>query len=132
MIGYFGPLVEPIKKRAHAFHVFERKADPEYEILPESATRDLLPECQVVIMSATTILNHTIDAMLDLSKNAGEIAILGPSTPFIPEIFDRHGVTLLSGLKVTDPAQVLRTVSEGGGTRQFLGATRKLTLRLPV
>jgi uncharacterized protein (DUF4213/DUF364 family) len=70
--------------------------------------------------------------MLDLSKNAGEIAILGPSTPFIPEIFDRHGVTLLSGLKVTDPAQVLRTVSEGGGTRQFLGATRKLTLRLPV
>lgn len=129
MIGYFGPLVEPIKKRAHALHIFERKAEPEYGILPESATQDLLPKCQVVIMSATTILNHTIDGLLDLSKKAGEIAVLGPSTPFIPEIFSRHGVTMLSGLQVIDPAQILQIVSEGGGTRQFLRATRKLSLR---
>jgi uncharacterized protein len=132
MIGYFGPLVGPIKKRAHAFHVFERKAEPEYEILPESATQELLPQCQVVILSATTILNHTIDGLLELSAAAREIAILGPSTPFVPEIFGRHRVTLLSGLEVIDPARVLQIVSEGGGTRQFIGATRKLALRLPA
>jgi uncharacterized protein (DUF4213/DUF364 family) len=130
MIGYFGPLVEPIKKRAHALHIFERKPDLQYGILPEAATQDLLPQCHVVVMSATTLLNHTIDGLLDLSKNAREIAVLGPSTPFIPEIFGRYGVTLLSGLKVTNPEQVLQIVSEGGGTRQFLRATRKLSLRI--
>ena len=129
MIGYFGPLVEPIKKRARALHIFERRPDPEYGILPESATQDLLPKCQVVIMSATTLLNHTIDGLLDLSKTAREIAILGPSTPFLPEIFSRHGVTMLSGLQVVDPTQVLQIVSEGGGTRQFGRAVRKLSLR---
>ena len=129
MIGYFGPLVEPIKKHVRALHIFERKAEPEYEILPESATRDLLPKCQAIIMSATTILNHTMDGLLDLSKNAREIAILGPSTPFIPEIFSRYGVTILSGIEITDPSRVLQIVSEAGGTRQFLHATRKLSLR---
>jgi uncharacterized protein (DUF4213/DUF364 family) len=130
MIGYFGPLVEPIKKRARALRIFERRAEPEYEILPESATLELLPKCQVVILSATTLLNHTIDGLLDLSRNAREIAILGPSTPFLPEIFHRHGVTMLSGLQVADPMQILQTISEGGGTRQFGRAVRKLSLRL--
>jgi uncharacterized protein len=129
MIGYFGPLVESIKKRARALHIFERKPDPGYGILPETATQDLLPQCQVVIISATTLLNHTIDGLLDLSKRAREIAVLGPSTPFLPEIFSRYGVTMLSGLQVANPAQVLQTVSEGGGARQFGRAVRKLSLR---
>jgi len=130
MIGYFGPLVKPLKEGVRAMHIFERKPDPGYEILPESATKDLLPECQVVIMTATTLLNRTIDGLLDLSKNAREIAILGPSTPFIPEVFAQRGVTMLSGLQVVDPGKILQIVSEGGGTRQFGRAVRKLSLRM--
>ena len=130
MIGYFGPLVGPLKDRVQALHIFERRPNPEYGILPESAARDLLPECQVVIMTATTLLNHTIDDLLDLCNKAREIAILGPSTPFMPEIFSRRGVTMLSGLQVVDPTLALRIVSEGGGTRQFGKAVRKLTLRM--
>jgi len=56
--------------------------------------------------------------------------LLGPSTPFMPEVFRRHGVTMLSGLQVVDAAQVLRVVSEGGGTRQFGRAARKVSLRI--
>lgn len=130
MIGYFGPLAGPLKERARAFYVFERKPDPGYGILPESAAPELLPQCQVVVMSATTILNHTLERLLDLSKHAREIVILGPSTPFLPEVFRPRGVTMLSGLQIVDAPQVLRIVSEGGGTRQFGRAVRKLTLRL--
>ncbi len=130
MIGYFGPLVEPLKKQARALYAFERQADPDYGILPESETQELLPKCQVVIISATALMNHTIDGLLALSGNAREIAILGPSTPFVPDIFSKHRVTMLSGLEVSDAQQVLRIVSEGGGTRQFGSAARKLSLRL--
>lgn len=130
MVGYFGPLVGPLKTRVSALYVFERKANQSYGILPESAAREFIPDCQVVLISATTILNHTIDGLLDLCKGAREIAILGPSTPFLPEVFRHRGITLLSGVEVVDPAQILRIVSEGGGTRQFGKAVRKLTLRL--
>lgn len=129
MIGYFGPLVEPVRKRGRTLHIFERRGEPEYGILPESATLELLPQCQVVILSATTILNHTLDGLLDLARTAREIAILGPSTPFLPEIFRPRGVTLLSGIQVTDPHKILQIVSEGGGTRHFGRSVRKLSLR---
>jgi uncharacterized protein (DUF4213/DUF364 family) len=128
MIGYFGPLVDPIRKQARALHIFERRPIPELGVLPDTAAVDVLPKCQVVIMSATTLLNHTIDGLLDYCKSSREIALLGPSTPFLPEVFGRRGITMLSGLQVVDAPQVLRIVSEGGGTRQFGSAVRKLTL----
>ena len=130
MIGFFGPLVKPLKERGKALFIFERKPNPESGILPESAARDLLPQCQIAVITATAILNRTMDGLLELCKTAREIAILGPSTPLLPEVFARHGVTMLSGLQVVDPAQTLRIVSEGGGTRQFGRAVRKLTLRV--
>lgn len=129
MIGYFGPLVDPIKRQAKALHIFERRPIPDLGVLPDTAAGEILPACQVVILSATTLLNHTIDSLLDYCRSAREIALLGPSTPFLPEVFGRRGVTMLSGLQVVDAPQVLRIVSEGGGTRQFGRAVRKLSLR---
>ena len=64
MIGYFGPLVGSIRKRARILHIFERKPIPDLGVLPDSAAGDLLPQCQVVVLSATTLLNHTIDGLL--------------------------------------------------------------------
>lgn len=130
MIGYFGPLVGPIRKNARSLHVFERKPIPELGVLPDTAAGNLLPQCQVVVLSATTILNQTIDGLLDCCKSAREIAVLGPSTPFLPEPFRKRGVTVLSGVQVIDGPRVLRVVSEAGGTRNFGTAIRKLTLRL--
>jgi uncharacterized protein (DUF4213/DUF364 family) len=129
MIGYFGPLVEPIRKRAQALHIFERKPIPDLGVLPDSAAGDLLPQCQIVVLSATTLLNHTIDGLLDHCTKAREIAVLGPSTPLLPELFRKRGVTLLSGVQVVDGRRVLRVVSEAGGTRSFGKAIRKLTVR---
>jgi uncharacterized protein len=129
MIGYFGPLVDSIKKRARTLHIFERKPIPELEVLPDTAARELLPQCQVVVLSATTLLNHTLDALLDLCQGAREIALLGPTTPFLPRVFSRCGVTILSGIQVVDAPQVLRVVSEAGGTRSFGRAIRKVNLR---
>jgi uncharacterized protein len=98
-------------------------------VLPESAAAGILPQCGIAILSATALLNHTLDGLLDLCRNAREIAILGPSTPLLPQVFADRGVTLLSGVQVVDGERVLRLVGEGGGTRQFGSAVRKLTLR---
>jgi hypothetical protein len=38
-------------------------------------------------------------------------------------------VTVLSGLVVQKPKQILRVVSEGGGMRQFKPCVRKVSLR---
>ena len=130
MVGYFGPLVGPLRSRGKALHVFERRPSAYSGALPEAAAAEVLPQCHVVILSATTLLNRTLDDLLELCRNAREIALLGPSTPLLPTVFVNRGVTLLSGIHVVNPERLLRVVSEGGGTRQFGSAVKKLTLRL--
>jgi hypothetical protein len=130
MIGYFGPLVGQIRNRARILTIFERKPIPDLGVLPDSSAGDLLPQCQVVILSATTLLNQTIDGLLDCCRSAREIAVLGPSTPFLPGPFRKRGVTLLSGVRVLDKTRILQIVSEAGGTRSFGTAIRKLALRI--
>jgi uncharacterized protein (DUF4213/DUF364 family) len=128
MVGFFGPLIGPLRARCRHLHVFERQ--PGEGMLPEAEARELLPRCDVVIVTATAILNRTIDELLGFCQGAREVAVLGPSTPFVPEVFQSRSVTLLSGVHVVDAERVLRIVCEGGGTRQLGGAVRKLTLRI--
>ena len=130
MVGYFGPLVRPLRSRGKALHIFERRPRAETDVLPEASTAQILPQCDVVILSATALINRTLDDLLSLCRNAHEVGILGPSTPLLPTIFVNRGVTLLFGVQVVEPARVLRVVREGGGTHQFGRAVKKVTLRL--
>ncbi len=129
MVGYFGPFIGPLRARGNVLHVFERRPDRQSGVLPESAAAEILPQCQVVILSATALLNRSMDNLVACCRNAREIAIVGPSTPMLSAVFRDCGVTLLSGVHVANAERVLRLVSEGGGTRHFGDAVRKLTLR---
>lgn len=130
MVGYFGPLVSPLRKWVKTLHVFERHSGRELSILPDWSATTILPNCTIVILSATALLNRTLDGLLEKCGSAREVAVLGPSTPLIPEIFAPHGVTWLSGIQVTDPARLLQIISQGGGTRRFGRSVRKLSVRL--
>jgi hypothetical protein len=130
MVGYFGPLVEIVKARVSKLHIFERRRAGSGRVLPDWTAPVLLPECDVLLISATTIANRTIDSLLGCARRAREVVLLGPSTPLLPELFTNRGVTLLSGVQVADADRLLRIISEGGGTRRFHSAVRKLVLRV--
>jgi len=130
MVGYFAPLVGFLQQRAARLHIFERRPRDQAAEHPDWTAPLLLPECDVAIISGTAVINRTIDALLTHTAKAREVVILGASTPLVPEVFAGRGVTLLSGVQVTDAARVFRVVSEGGGTRRFGGAVRKLCVRV--
>lgn len=130
MVGHFEPLVEAIQKRARALTVFERVDRPSGLLRPQQDAETALPRCQVALITATSIINHTVDNLLEAARGCREVVLLGPSTPLMAEVFSGHKVTMLSGVVVKEPEAVLRVVSEGGGTRQFAPYVRKVTLRV--
>jgi uncharacterized protein (DUF4213/DUF364 family) len=130
MVGHFRPLVNTLKERAGSLTVFERIREPHSELRPAEEAKDILPHCQVALISATSIINHTIDGILQLAGGCREVAVLGASTPLLPEVFSSANVTLLSGVVMKEAADVLRVVSEGGGMRQFSPYVRKVSLRV--
>lgn len=126
MVGMFAPLIGPIRKTAGELVIFEKKSLPAETLQPDSEIPDRLPDCQVALITATSIINYTMDHFLHSAFNCREVVILGASTPLVPEAFKNTPVTCLSGVIVSDPAAVLGIVSSAGGMRQFKGVVKKV------
>ena len=130
MVGCFSPLVEPIRRRVRRLSIFERGRRLMPDLLPEDTATEILPKCSVAIITATTLINGTIDDLLVAAANCREVVLLGPSTPLVPEVFGESSrrVTLLAGVVVTNAEELLRTVARDGGTRDFRASVAKVNV----
>lgn len=128
MVGNFRPLVKQLEEEVELF-VFERHPSRE-ETYPDWAIDLILPEVDVAIITGTSVVNKTIDHILDLLQNAREIAILGPTTPMASTVFGKKDVTLLGGITIEDADMALKIISQGGGTRKLRTVSNKVTLTL--
>jgi uncharacterized protein (DUF4213/DUF364 family) len=68
-------------------YVFEQNVPEGSGLYPAEAISTYLPKCDVVVITATSIINHTFDEVSSYCKNAKEVCLVGPSTPLCPEIF---------------------------------------------
>ncbi len=101
-IGVVGHLNMPqqLRQQAASLRILERSPRPgDY---PDSACDWLLPQCDVVIMTASTLVNKTLPHLLELCENAYTI-LAGPSCPMCPELLEL-GLDRIAGLVITDPA----------------------------
>ena len=115
MVGLFKPLIPKIKKITPFLTVIERDVSSGEAVSLENGKK-ALKECDVAFISATTILNDTLEQTLNLLGEPRKVTLLGPSTPLKKEIFSGTPVNHLAGSLVKEPEKVLQIVSEGGGT----------------
>jgi uncharacterized protein (DUF4213/DUF364 family) len=130
MIGNFAPVIPGLKKAGAEVLVFERLQKPAVGLLPEEDAPKILPQCDLALISSTTLLNRTIDPLLKAAASSRQVVLLGATTPLVPEIFADTPVTMLSGVRVSDIAGVMQVVKEAGGMRQFLGMVDKVGLKI--
>lgn len=76
-----------------------------------------LEDSDVVLLTATTMINGSIEAVLENVRGAREVVVLGASTPYAPSAFASTPVTRLAGSAVLGAEKVRAVVSEGGGIR---------------
>lgn len=130
MVGFFGPLVPTIKQFARKLVIFEQTPAKAKGLLPADRARKELPTCDVALITSTSLINGTLESLLEASQNCREVVLLGASTLLLSEIFQSLGATLLSGVIVTDPPAILQIISEGGGMRFFKNYIKKVNIRL--
>jgi uncharacterized protein (DUF4213/DUF364 family) len=130
MIGHFAPIVNKICSQVAAIEIFEREARPQDGIRGFEEAANIVPNCDIALVTSTSIINNSIDQALALMGNCREVVMLGTSTPMTKEVFADTPVSLLSGIAVNDAAAVLQAVSEGGGTPAIRPYTAKVNLRV--
>lgn len=109
IIGHF-PFVEKLKGEFRNFWVFELCPRP--GDLPVETAAKLLPRADVVAITAATLLNGTCAEILNLTHKDAFVIMLGPSTPFVPCLFD-WGVDALAGCYVVDESITVSLILEG-------------------
>ena len=122
MVGFFAPLVKKIEATGAALSIVE--LDPVRPGIHDSEDScKALAQATVALITATSLLNGTLEPILETVKSARHVTLLGPSTPLSPEAFQDTIVSHLAGSVSVNNDKVLQVVSEGGGTpamRPFL------------
>lgn len=116
IVGYF-PWIPKLRERIKNLWVLEqrlREGD-----LPASDADRKLPHWDVVGITGTSLINHTLEGLLKLCKKAF-IVLIGPTSPLSPVLFD-HGINAICGSKVTDPDRVILSIGQGATFKDITG-----------
>lgn len=123
VVGHF-PQVDSLSGKAAALWVLEKRPQP--GDFPAEAAAELIPQADIIAITSSTLINHTLDGILELCSPGSLVMLLGPSTPLVPLLFERR-VDLLSGTLIVDEAAALLTIQQGAAYPQVQGA-RRITL----
>jgi uncharacterized protein len=108
VIGRF-PFNDEVRKVAASGWFLEM--EPRRDELPPPACEVCIPQSDLLVVSATSLINHTAPRLLELAADTHAI-LLGPSTPMSDVLF-RHGADVLAGVAVTDSEALFQSVAQG-------------------
>ncbi len=133
IIGALVPVLRKCIKEEIPFHVLEKdpatlieKELPFYR--PADEAGKYIPKADTVIITGTTVINGTIDGLLQMARPGAEVLLTGPTASMLPDTFFERGVTLMGGIRVTKPDEFLEILTEGGSGYHFFGKSAEMTV----
>ncbi len=117
IVGHF-PFVPDVRKVADPLWVLEM--DPMPGDLSADKAPEVLPKAEVVALTSSAFVNHTIDDLLELCQSARLVVLLGGSTPLSPLLLEK-GIALVAGVRFDDPERAIMDISQGATFRQIRG-----------
>jgi len=126
VVGHF-PWIPKLRGVAKRLWVIEQR--PQEGELPAEAAEEILPQADVVAITGTSFINHTIEKLLELSKNKF-VVMIGPTSPLSPVLFD-YGVDVIAGVKIAEPKKTIHSISQGAIFPQVKGVKLVTIKRKP-
>lgn len=84
MVGCFHPLMPFVRGSGIELVLFELQEMPGAHAPKEAP--ELLPSCDMLIITASTFVNHTLHLYTPYISPLADVYIMGPSTPLSPEL----------------------------------------------
>lgn len=102
MVGFFPPVVKAIEEKKIPLTIIEKKRELLQTTQYWKVTLDPqeLMKCNKVIITATTILNNSLDDILSFCGNAEMRMLIGPTAGFLPEPLFARNIDILGGSRV--------------------------------
>lgn len=133
LVGALVPMLKRLLASSSDFRVMEqdprtlKERELPYYLPPERAA-ECVPDADLLVITGVTILNDTLPGFLEMAKPGAEILLVGPTAGMLPDALFSRGVTMLGGISVTKPDELLDIISEGGSGYHFFGKSAERTL----
>lgn len=124
MIGLIGPVAKALQSKVKEIIVFDESVSAfggNVSIHPMEQQPALLPKCNKMIITGSSTINGSIDGLLEMCKDATEIAMVGSSTPMFPDGWADTKVTSLSGSwwRNENKEEIFKAISCGSGIMEL-------------
>ncbi|HEY3275846.1 MAG TPA: DUF364 domain-containing protein [Syntrophorhabdaceae bacterium] len=126
VVGALVPAIKALKQRGKPFAILELdpstlKGDELEFFVPFEKASEAVPKADLLVITGTTLINDTLEGLLEMRKPGAEIIVVGPTASMLPGAFFRRGVSLIGGVMVTDADRVLNVAAEAGSGYHFFG-----------
>jgi uncharacterized protein (DUF4213/DUF364 family) len=131
IVGNITPIANALRSRGYEVYVFERNPKlAREETLSDAFEYRLLPKMDAVLISGTSLINDTLDFVLERSKKAKLKVLIGATAQALPEFFKGY-VTHVASTKFTDIDKVLLSLKLGSASKLFdARCSKKYTVSL--
>jgi len=125
LIGAFGPYIRRLKMMGNPFLIIEKnpqtlRSDEIKYFKSESEMASAFEKSDVIIITGTSIVNHTIDHILSHMREEHRAAIIGPTASMIPDAFFKKGVHVMAGVRILNPDLMIKILKQGGSAYHLL------------
>jgi uncharacterized protein (DUF4213/DUF364 family) len=125
LIGAFGPYIRRLKMMGNPFYIIEKnpqtlRPDEMKYYRSDSEMAITLKNSDVLIITGTAIVNHTIDPILSSITHGKRAAIVGPTASMVPDAFFKKGVTVMAGVRILNPDLMIKILKQGGSAYHLL------------
>lgn len=110
-VGIVGHMNGPRGLREQARAVYTLEREPREGDYPDSACDWILPECDLVLITGSSLTNKTLPHLLELCEKA-TVILTGPSVPLCPALFE-YGIDRIAGMAIRDRNSIRHRVETG-------------------
>ncbi len=128
MIGYFRTLAQKIDASHIPLHIFDLESNEE-RLTDMQRQHEFVANADAVIITATTLLNNTFNAILENTNEQCDVFLLGPTSILCKQLFNYRNLQYIFGAIFSKPEKVLKTIEKGGGIKDITQFMQKIYIK---
>lgn len=108
--------IAPTRNKLQVLELNEEALLPDQKafFVPADRYREALSVSEVVVITGYTLVNGTIDNLLEAIGAHATVIVVGPSGNLLPDVLFENKVNIIGATRITDQQQLFTVVEQGG------------------
>lgn len=115
-IGSITPVAERVSEHCIVYQL-ERRSDLRHSGYPDIDAPLIVPNCDILVITGSAIINNTVDQLLTLRKENSIVMLSGPTGAAYPPVLHGLGIDVIGSSLIRDPRTVIDLLKLGAGYR---------------